>query len=114
MSDFVKFVGYDRAYTPVRHIVRALVSEKETAFLSDWSDTFAAVKDQPMKDAPGMRVVTATRHSWELISQELEAHAKSGNKSPDDMSNSQHHARAWSEAIRVRVLGKDIRYFGLS
>lgn len=115
MSDFVKFVGHQRGwheYAP--HIVRALVSEKEAKFLDEWSITFDAVKDQPVKGEPGMRAITATRDSWELISQELETHAKSGNKSPDEMSNSQHQARAWCEAIRVRVLGKDIRYFGLS
>lgn len=113
--DFVKFVGYTRGWHEhAPHIVRALVSAKERQFLHDWSVTFDAVSDLPRKDHPGERVITATRDTWRVISEELEAHAKSGSGSPDDMSNSQHHARAWCEAIRVRVLGKDIRYFGLS
>lgn len=112
--DFVKFVGYQASlHVEARHIVRALVSEKEAGFLADWSTTFAAVNNQACINPGYERVITGTRDSWELISQELDAHAKSGNKSPDDMSPSQHHARAWCEAIRVRVLGKDIRYFGL-
>lgn len=113
--DFVKFVGYDRGpHNPAPHIVRALVSGKEAKFLQVHADTFAAVNDQECI-APGYeRVITATRHTWEVIAGELDGYARSGDKSPDDMSSSQHHARAWCEAIRVRVLGKDIRYFGLS
>jgi hypothetical protein len=114
---FVKFVGYDRPYINTDHIVRALLSDKEVKFLDDWALTFAAVRVQPAVNPTGpvhySKVVTATRDSWERIAQELDAHARSGNKSPDDMSSSQHHARAWCEGIRVRVLGKDIRYFGL-
>lgn len=112
---FVKFIGYQASlHSWPDHIVRALVSAKEVKFLGDWSPTFGAVREQECKSPEAERVVTATRDSWRLISEELDAHAKSGNKSPDEMSTSQHHARAWCEAIRVRVLGKDIRYFGLS
>jgi hypothetical protein len=110
---FVKFIGYDRPYINTDHIVRALLSSKEVLFLQDWAVTFAAVRVEECVMPDYERVVTATRDTWERIAEELDAHAKSGNKSPDDMSNSQHHARAWCEGIRVRVLGKDIRYFGL-
>jgi hypothetical protein len=113
LPHFVTFVGYDRPYLNTDHIVRALLSDKEVKFLDDWSLTFAAARVQPCVMPEYDQVVTATRDTWRVIAEELDAHARSGNKSPDDMSSSQHHARAWCEAIRVGVLGKDIRYFGM-
>ena len=100
------------AHRDVRHLVRALVSEAERRFLNDHSTTFMGVNDQACITPDYDRVLTATRDTWRVISGELDALAKTWKGDPQPQTPVHTSARAICEAIRVRALKEESRYFG--
>jgi len=107
------FVSFETStHRDVRHLARALVSEAERRFLRDYATTVMAINDQACISPDYDRVLTATRDTWRVISEELDVVAKTWKGDPQPQTPVHTSARGWCEAIRVRVLGEPSRYFG--